>query len=176
MRRITERVTDDYLALAPTRPMPYHALPEMISDYLFERPLRAFLDPLLMIGLMIVVLLGVLNAHWALLLIAAAFVLTRLWSHVQRLWRRVADDLNLLRCGVLVNAYILKLRPHRTTTGEINGALLDCALPLGPRQSYIGSIWVSDGNEALRLSRQGRIAVICLPQPPGTWRIVEPVE
>ena len=84
--------------------------------------------------------------------------------------------LRLLRDGLTIRAHVMRLRPHRTMTGEINGALLDCVIPVAPRRTYMGSIWLSEGAEALRLSRQGRVQVLCLPRAPGTWRVIEEVK
>jgi hypothetical protein len=67
------------------------------------------------------------------------------------------------------------MRPHRSLNGEIDGVLLDCALPVALRRTYVGSIWLSDPNEALRLAHQGRVEVVCLPRTPGTWRVAEEV-
>jgi len=71
---------------------------------------------------------------------------------------------------------VLRLRPHRSTSGAIDGAMLDCAIPIAPRRTYVGSIWLSNGAEAARLARQGRVEVICLPRTPGTWRVIEEVK
>jgi len=93
-----------------------------------------------------------------------------------QVWRRARDDLSLLRDGLTLRAHVLRMRPHRDTTGEIDGALLDCAIPVAQRRTYVGSIWLSDGIEAARLARQGRVAVICLPRTPGTWRVIEEIK
>ena len=60
--------------------------------------------------------------------------------------------------------------------GTIDGALLDCAIPVAPRRTYVGSIWLANGAEAQRLKHQGRVEVICLPRTPGTWRVIEDVK
>jgi hypothetical protein len=73
----------------------------------------------------------------------------------------------------MVRAHILRMRPHRTILGEIEGANLDCAIAVAPRRTYIGSIWLSDGAEAVQVTQRSRILVICLPRAPGTWRVVE---
>ena len=94
----------------------------------------------------------------------------------RHLWRVVSEEIALLRRGLIVKAHILKLQPHRTITGEIDGALLACAIPVKPARTYVGSIWLADGHEALRLMHQGQLDVICLPRAPGTWRVIEPVQ
>lgn len=58
----------------------------------------------------------------------------------RRIWRHVRDDLALLRDGLTMRAHLLRLRPHRSPTGDIEGALLDCAIPVAPRRTYMGSI------------------------------------
>jgi hypothetical protein len=103
-------------------------------------------------------------------------IVIRLLMNVWITWRRAREDLALLREGLTIRAHVLGLRPYRTTLGAIDGALLDCAIPVAPRRTYVGSIWLSDGNEALRLARQGRIEVLCLPRTPGTWRVIESVK
>ncbi len=85
------------------------------------------------------------------------------------------DDLLLLRKGLRLRAHVLRMRPHRNVMGEIDGALLDCAIVVAPRRTYVGSIWIADGIEAARLARQGRVEVICLPRTPGTWRLIEEI-
>ena len=72
-------------------------------------------------------------------------IVIRLLIGAGYLWRQVGDDLALLRNGLTVRAHVLGLRPHRTTMGAIDGALLDCAIPVAPRRTYVGSIWLANG-------------------------------
>ena len=46
--------------------------------------------------------------------------------------------------------------------GEIDGAILACEIDVAPRRSYVGSVWLSDGTEALRLLGSQRIDVAVL--------------
>ncbi|HJZ46216.1 MAG TPA: hypothetical protein VKE41_03585, partial [Roseiflexaceae bacterium] len=109
-------------------------------------------------------------------LVPVLIIVFRLAIDARQIWRHVSDDLALLRNGLTIRAHVLGLRPYRTTLGAIDGALLDCAIPVAPRRTYVGSIWLADGAEALRLERQGRLEVICLPRTPGTWRVIEDVK
>jgi hypothetical protein len=170
MPRVTELVDDAYLVHAPPRPFPAAALPALIGDTALRRPL---LDPALLACAAILGLLLARDAWWPLLLPPLAGVLWWVWRRALGVWRKVCDEVGLLRHGRTVRARVLRLRPHRNTLGEIDGALLFCAIPVAARRTYVGSVWLSDGTEALRLHREGRVNVICLPRTPGTWRIVD---
>jgi hypothetical protein len=148
----------------------------LLSDHIFERPLKAFLDPLIIASIITLLVLFALRASTAVRLVPVLLIVIRLLISARYLWRHVSDDLALLRNGLTVRAHVLGLRPHRTTMGAIDGALLDCAIPVAPRRTYVGSIWLASGAEALRLKRQGRVEVICLPRTPGTWRVIEDVK
>jgi len=176
MQRVTDQVSATYLEQAPPRPLPDAViLMNLIGDYLFERPNKPFLDPLLITSIVALVALTLLRANPLLWYAALLIVIVRLVMETRLVWRHIGDDLALLRKGLILRAHVLRLRPHRTTTGEIDGALLDCAIRVAPRRTYVGSVWLADGTEAQRLVRQGRITVICLPRTPGTWRIIETV-
>jgi hypothetical protein len=176
MHRVTDQVSATYLEQTPPRPVPgIDILLNLIVDYIFERPIRTFLDPLLIVGVVSLVALTTIRAPGFLWYLALLIVMFRLIMKLRLVWLHVKDDLALLRKGLIVRAHVLNLRAYRTTAGEIDGALLDCAIPVAPRRTYVGSIWMSDGAEALRLKRQGRVTVICLPRTPGTWRLTEDV-
>ncbi len=175
MQRVTDQVDAAYLKLATPRPLPFLVVINLMGEHMFSRP-QAFLDPWLILGLVGSIFFAAIRIPGPLLLIPLSLVLMRLAVGGYHLWRRVSDDLALLRKGLIIRAHVLRLRPHRTLTGEINGALLDCAIAVAPRRTYIGSVWLAEGHEALRLARQGRVEVICLPRTPGTWRLVEQVE
>ena len=175
MQRVTEQVDAAYLQQAPPRPLAPAVIVNLLSDHVFERPLKAFLDPLIVASIIVLLLLFVLRASTAIRLVPVLIIVIRLLIDGRQLWRHVSDDLALLRNGLTVRAHVLGLRPHRTTMGTIDGALLDCAIPVAPRRTYVGSIWLANGAEALRLERQGRVEVICLPRTPGTWRVIEDV-
>jgi len=176
MQRVTEQVDAAYLQQPPPRPLTPAVIVNLLSDHVFERPLKAFLDPLIIASIITLLILFALRASTAIRLAPVLIIVIKLLIDAWQLWRHVSDDLALLRNGLTIRAHVLGLRPHRTTMGSIDGALLDCAIPVAPRRTYVGSIWLANGAEALRLERQGRIEVICLPRTPGTWRVIEEVK
>ena len=176
MQRVTEQVDVAYLQQSPPRRLSPTVVANLLSDHVFERPLKAFLDPLIIACIITLVALFALRANTAIRLVPVLLIVIRLLINTRYLWRHIRDDLALLRNGLMVRAHVLGLRPHRTTMGAINGALLDCAIPVAPRRTYVGSIWLANGAEATRLKLQGRVEVICLPRTPGTWRVIEDVK
>jgi hypothetical protein len=175
MQRVTEQVDAAYLQQPPPRSLTPAMIANLLSDHIFERPLKAFLDPVIIAAIIALIVLFGLRASTAIRLVPVLLIVIRLLISAGYLWRRVSDDLALLRNGLTVRAHVLGLRAHRTTMGAINGALLDCAIPVAPRRTYMGSIWLANGAEAQRLKHQGRVEVICLPRTPGTWRVIEDV-
>jgi hypothetical protein len=176
MQRVTEQVDTAYLQQSPPRRLSPAVIANLLSDHIFERPLKVFLDPVIIAGIITLLVLFALRASSAIRLAPVLIIVIRLLVGAGYLWRNVSDDLALLRNGLTVRAHVLGLRPHRTTMGAIDGALLDCAIPVAQRRTYVGSIWLANGAEALRLKRQGRVEVICLPRTPGTWRVIEDVK
>ena len=176
MRRVTDQVDAGYLEQAPPRSLPHVVMLNLLGDYVFERPLSAFLDPVIISGIVVLVALIRLRTNNLLWLVPALAIALRIALGARRVWRRASDDVLLLRNGLTLRAHVLRMRPYRNVVGEIEGALLDCAIPIAPRRTYVGSVWLADGSEALRLVRQGRVAVICLPRIPGTWRIIEEIK
>jgi len=176
MQRVTEQVDAAYLQQSPPRPLSPTVIANLISDHIFERPFKLFLDPLIIVSILLLVVLFALRANTAIRLVPVLLIIIRLLISALHLWRHVSDDLALLRDGLTLRAHVLGLRPHRTTLGAIDGALLDCAIPVAARRTYVGSIWLANGAEALRLKLQGRVEVICLPRTPGTWRVIEDVK
>ena len=176
MQRVTEQVDAAYLQQSPPRRLSPFVIANLLSDHIFERPLKVFLDPLIIAGIITLLVLFALRASSAIRLVPVLIIVIRLLIGAGYLWRHVGDDLALLRNGLTVRAHVLGLRPHRTTMGTIDGALLDCAIPVAPRRTYVGSIWLANGAEAQRLKHQGRVEVICLPRTPGTWRVIEDVK
>lgn len=176
MQRVTEQVDATYLEQPPPRPVPLAVRLNLLSDYTFARPLRTLLSPLLLIGLAALVILFALRASPLLRLIPLGLIIAWLAIEARQIWRHTSDDLALLRSGLTIRAHVLRLRPYRATSGALEGALLDCAIPVAPRRTYVGSIWLSNGAEASRLAKQGQVEVICLPRTPGTWRIIEDVK
>lgn len=176
MQRVTDQVDPDYLEQAPPRPLPPVVMLNLLGDYTFEKPLSTILNPLLLSAMIIVVVLVVLRANVWIVMVPLLVVGSRFGLGAWRVWHRTRDDLRLLREGLTIRAHILRLRPHRNVGGQIDGALLDCAIAVAPRRTYVGSIWISDGLEANRLLRQGRMQVICLPRTPGTWRVIDEIK
>ena len=176
MQRVTEQVGATYLQQPPPRPLSLAIVVNLLSDHVFERPLKAFLDPLIITSIIVLLVLFALRASTAIRLVPVLIIALKLLIDARQLWRNVTDDLALLRNGLTVRAHVLGLRPYRTTMGTIDGALLDCAIPVAPRRTYVGSVWLANGAEALRIERQGRVEVLCLPRTPGTWRMIEDVK
>jgi hypothetical protein len=173
--RVTDQVDANYLEQSPPRPLPPVVALNLFGDYIFERPATTFLDPLFLVS--VVTLIGMigLNVSRIFWFVPLLIIMMRLGLGAYRAGRRTWDDLLLLRKGLRLRAHVLRMRPHRNVLGEIDGALLDCAIVVAPRRTYVGSIWVADGIEAARLARQGRVEVICLPRTPGTWRLIEEI-
>ena len=176
MQPVTEQVDATYLEQPPPRPIPLPLALNVLSDHVFAQRLRSLLNPWVIAGALLLGVLFFLRASPALRLIPALMIIAPLVGLARQIWRRTSDDLALLRSGLTVRAHVLKVRAHRTTTGEIDGALVDCAIPVAPRRTYMGSLWLADGAEAMRLKHQGRVEVICLPRTPGTWRVIEQVK
>jgi hypothetical protein len=176
MQRVIEQVGATYLEQPPPRPVPLAMVLNLLSDYTFARPIRVLLSPLLLTGVVALVLMFVLRASPLLRLIPLGLIVAWLVTEVRTIWRQTSDDLALLRSGLAIRAHVLRLRLYRSPSGAVEGALLDCAIPVAPRRTYVGSIWLADGAEATRLATQGRVEVICLPRTPGTWRVIEEVK
>ena len=175
MQRVIDQVDSSYLEQTPPRPLSPAVVLNLLGDHIFERPSGAFLDPLLITGIVALIALIALQTNKLLWFVPLLLILARLGLGAYRIGQHVWDDLMLLRKGLMLRAHVLRMRPYRSTTGQIEGALLDCAIAVAPRRTYLGSIWLADGIEAARLARQGRVEVICLPRTPGTWRIIEEV-
>jgi hypothetical protein len=174
--RITDQVDAGYLEQSPPRPLPLVVVMNLLGEYLFERPTSLIFAPTFLAGVAGFIAMAILQWPRYLLFLPLLLVAIHLGQEFYQAWRRTWDDLMLLRKGLRLRAHILRMRPHRDTLGQIDGALLDCAIVVSPRRTYLGSIWLADGIEALRLARQGRIEVICLPRTPGTWRVIEEVK
>ncbi|MDZ4717842.1 MAG: hypothetical protein SH847_05180 [Roseiflexaceae bacterium] len=173
MQRVNQRVSPSYFELPTPRPFPFDALSDLLIDHLFEPFLRNMLDPLVVATLIVWLAMIGFQAIWYLQVAAFLLIILRLWGRFVQAIRQFRDEIALLQHGLMVRAHILRMRPHRTILGEIEGANLDCAIAVAPRRTYIGSIWLSDGAEAVQVTQRSRIDVICLPRAPGTWRVVE---
>jgi hypothetical protein len=176
MQRVTEQVDAAYLQQPPPRRLSPSLIVKLLSDHIFVRPLKLLFDPVVIASIVALLILFGLRASTLMRLVPALVIVIRLLIGAWQVWRHASEDLALLRNGLTLRAHVLGLRPYRTTLGAIDGALLDCAIPVAPRRTYVGSIWLASGTEALRLERQGRVEVICLPRTPGTWRVIEAVK
>ncbi|MEM8530573.1 MAG: hypothetical protein AAGF95_07010 [Chloroflexota bacterium] len=174
--QVTEHIDNIYLQQTPPRPLPYMVVLRLCGKHILTRPITTIFNPWLIVNVLVVVILIVLEIHVILWLIPLILLLTQIGFRSYYLNRHIAVDIALLRKGIVIRAHVLKLRAHRTLTGEIDGALLDCAIPVTPHRTHIGSIWIADGGEALRLAHKGRVQVVCLPHSPGTWRVVEEIQ
>jgi hypothetical protein len=176
MQNIVEQTDTNYIDQPPPRPMPYAALFDSINDHLFSQGIRPFLDPLTVVGtLALVIGMMVSFSNWILFPIAL-LVITRVGIGLSWLYERVWAEIVLLRYGIQSHAQLTRLRPHRGLHGDIDGVLLDYSIAVTPRRTYIGSFWVANSTEALRMMRQGHIRVLCLPTAPAYWRINEPID
>lgn len=173
MLRLTERIPRNYFTHETPRPFPYDVVPDMLYNHAIKPALRGLLDPYVVVGLTAFAILLAIKAAWPIMFLALLLVIWRIGRGLLLVHRRIRDEIWLLRYGLTVRAHVLRLRPHRTIVGDIDGARLDCALAVSPRRTYIGSIWLSDGSEAAEMSKRGYIYVICLLQAPGSWRVIE---
>lgn len=172
MQRVTEQVDAAYLEQPPPRQVPIGVMLNLLSDHTFERPLRVLLSPLLLTGVIGLICLFALRASPLLRLVPLALIIVWLAGEAHQIWRSTRAELVLLRHGLAIRAHVLRKRLYRATDGSINGAMLDCAIPVGPRRTYVGSVWLADAAEASQLESQGRVEVLCLPRTPGTWRMI----
>jgi hypothetical protein len=174
MQHVTDHVDVAFLRQPPPRVLPPHTLWDLVRTHALRRRF-AFLDPWIVVGMVGLVALALLHAPSLTFVAPVALMLWRVGRGLWWLWRNVHDDMALLREGHVVTAEVRKLRPHLTLSGDIDGALIDCEIPVAPRRTYVGSVWLADGQEALHLAQQGHVEVLCLPHVPGTWRIIEDV-
>jgi hypothetical protein len=167
------RIDRSLLKHDPPRPLPPWLIADLLGDQLVERPWRSYLDPLLISGLCVALVLAVLRVpvllSWSLALLLAVRLSMLAWEFLGP----ALADIRLLRYGLIVRAHVLRMRPNDLPNGETQGAYLDCVMPISKRRSSVGSVWLSDLEEAARLAGQGRVQVICLPRSPGTWRLLE---
>ncbi|WP_129633514.1 hypothetical protein [Candidatus Oscillochloris fontis] len=157
----------------PPRRLPFFFLPNLLGEYLLERPLRFYLDPIMIGGLLLVVVFLFLEPAaifwWTLGLILLLRFIAIGWV----IYRGVREDYLLMRFGVVTQAHVMGMRFGRDASGELSGAYLDCVIPIGPRRTSVGSVWMPDTNEAQRIATIGNLRVICLQRAPGTWRLRE---
>lgn len=172
MQRVTDLIDPNLLRLAPPRVVPTSAVLAVVGQRVSSLASRVLLDPLLIIGIGGIVILVQLGLALAVGLLAMALAL-RTWVRWRQTIRSFWEEIMLLRHGEVVRAYVLKAQTVRTLSGEIHGVILDCAIPLSPRRTHMGSVWLADGTAAMELARSGRMQVLALHQAPGIWRPLE---
>ena len=57
MQRVTEQVDAAYLQQSPPRALSPAVMANLLSDHIFERPLKLFLNPLIIVGIILLVVL-----------------------------------------------------------------------------------------------------------------------
>lgn len=171
MPDVLDLVDSALLNQPPPRRLPAFFLPNLVGEYLLDQPLRAYFDPYLIVAAcaaVALIALGVSPLFW---LPIALLLSLRISGSCWHLARLVREDYTLLRHGVVLQAHILGVRPCRDAAGNPAGAFLDCAIPVTRKRSSVGSVWMPDSSDALRVGAAGRVPVICLARAPGTWRL-----
>ena len=167
---VLELIDPTLLDHPPPRRLPIFFLPNLLGEYLLERPPRSFLDPWAIGALFGALTLGLLSVGlWppALLLAYSLFrIITPAWV----VMRRAVADYKLLRRGVIAYAHIMGMR-HGDKNCPPGGAYLDCVISLTAHRSSVGSVWLPDAEEARQLAALRYVQVLCLPKVPGTWRL-----
>ncbi len=158
-------VEPSVLEQQPPRKLPTPFLLNLIGAYLLEQPIRTYLDPLVLGTVLAALVLASLGQVLLAGLVLSLMLTGRLYGPLIQLSRSVREDYLLLHDGLSVTGYVLGLRDDET------GTYLDCAIPIAPRYTVIGSVWMADAKQAHELGSSGQLAVICLPHAPGTWRL-----
>lgn len=171
MPDVLDLVEPTTLESAPPRRLSPFFVPNLIGEYLIERPLRSYLDLYLIVGLVAAIVMALLRVGPLLWLLLVALLLLRGSRAFWRIYRDVREDYLLLRYGLVVNAHIMGVRTSRDANGDLSGAYVDCAIPVTARRTSVGTVWMPDAAEAARLGRVGRLPVIALPTSPGAWRL-----
>jgi hypothetical protein len=168
---ILDLVEAGSLEHAPPRRLPAFFLPNLIGEYLIERPLRSYFSLFVLICLSGAAILAAVGAPALVSLALLALAGVRVLGPTLRLFRDVREDYLLIRHGLILTAHVIGVRPCHEPSGRHGGAYLDCAVPITRRRTSVGSVWVADVAEAMRLSALGKLTVICLPRAPGAWRL-----
>jgi hypothetical protein len=168
---VLDLVEPSVLEHQPPRRLPIFFLPNLIGEYLIERPLRHYLDPLVIAGFVGAIVLVMLQIGPLLWIALISLLVIRIGGGAWHMFRDVYEDYLLMRYGVLVNAHVMGVRTCRNAHGDIAGAYVDCAIPLSQRRTSVGSVWLPDAAQAMQLGSQGRLPVICLARAPGAWRL-----
>lgn len=171
MPDVLDLVDRSLLDHSPPRRLPFFFLPNLIGEYLLERPPSFYLDPVVILGLIAAVAMLFLHAAAALWLMLGLVLAVRLVGVVWQIYRDVREDYLLLRFGVVTSAHVMGVRPGRDASGAPAGAYIDCVIPISRRRTSVGSVWMPDVTEAMQIGRLGRLSVICLTRSPGAWRL-----
>lgn len=171
MPDILDLVEAGSLEQAPPRRLPVFFLPNLIGEYLLERPLKSYFSLYVLVCLVGAFVLAAVGVPVVLSLALLVLAAVRVLGPTLRLFRAVREDYLLLRHGLILTAHVIGVRPCHEPGGPPEGAYLDCAVPITRRRTSVGSVWVPDPAEAVRLSALGKLTVICLPRAPGAWRL-----
>ena len=80
MQRVTEQVDTAYLQQSPPRRLSPAVIANLLSDHIFERPLKVFLDPVIIAGIITLLVLFALRASSAIRLAPVLIIVIRLLS------------------------------------------------------------------------------------------------
>ncbi|NNJ10721.1 hypothetical protein EKD04_010305 [Chloroflexales bacterium ZM16-3] len=157
----------------PPRRLPFFFLPNLIGEYLLERPPRFYLDPILISGIIASVMMIFLHAPAIFWLILGTILALRVVAVCWQIYRDVREDYLLMRYGIVTSAHVMGVRTCRDAGGALSGAYVDCVIPISQRRTSVGSVWMPDASEAMRIGQVGRLSVLCLTRSPGAWRLRE---
>ncbi|MBX0327437.1 hypothetical protein K2Z83_07070 [Oscillochloris sp. ZM17-4] len=166
---VDHRLLDD----SPPRRLPFFFLPNLIGEYMLERPPSFYLDPVLIFGLAAAVVLLFLHVDPLIWLILGLVLGLRAVAACWKIYRDVREDYLLMRHGVVTSAHVMGVRACRDAGGAPSGAYVDCVIPISRRRTSVGSVWMPDAGEATRIGQAGHLTVICLARSPGAWRLRE---
>jgi hypothetical protein len=168
---ILDLVEPGSLEQPPPRRLPAFFLPNLIGEYLLERPLKSYFSLFVFVCLVGAVILPATGVPVVISVALLVLAVVRLLGPALRLYRDVREDYQLMRHGLVLTAHVIGVRPCQDPEGYLAGVLLDCAVPITRQRTSVGSIWVADPAEAMRLSAIGKLTVICMPRAPGAWRL-----
>ena len=78
MQRVTEQVDAAYLQQSPPRPLSPAVMANLLSDHVFEHPLKAFFDPLIIAGIITLLVLFALHTSTPIRLVPVLLIVIRL--------------------------------------------------------------------------------------------------
>jgi hypothetical protein len=157
----------------PPRRLPFFFLPNLIGEYMLERPLSFYLDPIIITGVLAAAVMLFVSAAPILWLTLGAIIALRAVAVCWQIYRDVREDYLLMRFGVITSAHVMGVRTCRDAGGAMSGAYVDCVIPISRRRTSVGSVWMPDASEAIRIGKAGSLSVICLTRSPGAWRLRE---